>query len=319
MKIYAPSISDQTIGGGYTFLKNFLRGVANISDVEIVTDGPHDILFAFSPSTISGEIIERSKAMGAKFVLRIDGVPEDNRNSGKGTRRLVEYSRLADFIIFQTKFVESTVGRILKDNGVNCPSKVIFNGVDLDIFNPEGPKIAYPGAVKILNIAYRKDNNKRYEEVVQMYREVWTYRKDFNLLLMGRYPTEWIDYNYGFFNGEQYQQLGVITDDAFKAQAIRSCDVLFFPSFADPSPNVVLEALACGVPVIYCGYGGTKELVGSAGIQLSYNISYLTVLEHLMAHKNEFKTTARAQAENFSIDFMIKNYLSVFDRLINPI
>jgi hypothetical protein len=61
----------------------------------------------------------------------------------------------------------------------------------------------FEGKVKILHINYRKDNNKRVEEVVQMYRELWTVRHDTNLLLMGRYPTEWVQYDMGFFAGEK--------------------------------------------------------------------------------------------------------------------
>lgn len=316
MKIFAPSISNQSIGGGYTFYKNFLKAMSLFPDVDFVQEeNQADILFAFSPTTISGEIIERAKKSGTKFVLRIDGIPEDNRNSGKGTRRLIEYALKADFIIYQTNFVLQTVGRILSDNGVECPSKVVHNGVDTDIFTPDGPKVAFPGSPKILHINYRKDNNKRYEEVVQMYRELWTHRKDTNLLLMGRYPTEWMDYNMGFFNGERFQRLGVVEDEKVKAQYIRSCDVFFYPSYADPSPNVVLEVLACGVPVIYQGYGGVAELVRGAGISINTKIDYQYMIESFInpTVRDLWRIQARDVAIGFSLPIMANDYRDVFD------
>lgn len=315
MKIYAPSISSQSIGGGYTFYKNFLKSIDKYTDHQLVDESsPYDVLFAFSPTTISGEIIDRAKKNNAKFILRIDGVPEDSRNSGKGTRRLIEYSLQADAIIFQTTFIRQTVGAILRENGVKAPYSTIYNGVDLEIFNPEGPKINYPGKLKILHINYRKDNNKRYEEVIQMYRELWTRRKDTNLLLMGRYPTEWLDFNCGFFNGEFFQRLGIVEDEKYKAQCIRSCDVFFYPSYADPSPNVVLEAMACGVPVIYCGYGGAAELAGNTGAVIG-SADYQVLIEFL-AKDEHSRYKSRKRAEEFSLEKMINNYCFVFETVI---
>lgn len=323
MKIHVPYISDQSIGGGYTFYRNFLKGFERkFPEIQFVPEAEeHDILFAFSPTTINGETIERSKKRGAKFVLRMDGVPEDSRNSGRGTRRMVEYARAADFIIYQSDFILKTVGAILKDNGVTARRAVIHNGVDLEIFKPEGDKLPMiKGKPVILNIAYRKDNNKRYEEVLAMYREYWTENKEANLILLGRYPTEWMNYNMGFFNGERFQRMGVATDEGGKAAIIRSCHVMFYPSFADPAPNVVLEAIACGVPVIYNSYGGTHELLkGVANGQLALgNIepySYGAKIEAAIRSYDTIKPELLEIARENSVEMMAIRYKGAFDLL----
>lgn len=319
MKIHIPYISDQQIGGGYTFYRNFTKAMADhMPDWQLVPEAiKHDVLFAFSPTTVSGEVIARSKAAGARFVLRMDGVPEDSRNSGRGTRRLIEYSLQADLIIYQSEFVYNTVGKILRNNGATKPHAIVRNGVDTDIFTPEGEKIAFVGKPNILSIAYRKDNNKRYEEVLAMYREYWMDNKNANLVLIGRYPSEWQDYNMGFFNGERHQRLGIVTDLKAKAAMMRSCDLMFYPSFADPAPNVVLEALACGVPILYNAYGGTREILEGtgAGMAIDYRKNFADQIEEVLEELPSHKFKARETAKNHDIKMMALHYQRAFEML----
>lgn len=326
MKVFIPYESRQTIGGGYTFYRNFIQAIGdgNNDDIELTPqeEDDYDILFAFSPTTISGEIIARAKARGKKFVLRVDGVPEDNRNSGKGTRRLVEYATQADTIIFQSNFVKKTVGKILANNGVVCANKVIRNGVDTKIFKPDGHKENFPGKPNILHIAYRKDNNKRYEEVLAMYREYFMENKQANLVLLGRYPTEWNEFGMGFFNGERFNALGITTDEEYKARMIRSCDFLFYPSFADPCPNVVMEAMACGVPVLYQPYGGVREMVQptdelGGGIWNDYNESFTDNINLILKERELFSKRALEIAQDHTLEIMALNYISAFENSLN--
>lgn len=316
MRIHIPYNSNQEIGGGYTFYRNFIKGSSNLNDLTVnnsESDG-HEILFAFSPTTINGETIERSKKTGAKFVLRIDGVPEDSRNSGRGTRQLVEYATKADLIIYQSVFIDQTVGRILRENNISARSVVVRNGVDTEVFNLNGGKANLQGDPKILNIAYRKDNNKRYEEVLAMFREYWTYNKKAKLHLLGRYPTEWLRHNMGFFNGENHSRLGVFHDDNAKALFIRSCDVFFFPSFADPAPNVVLEAMACGLPVIFNPYGGVAEYVGKNGVAIGSGKTYMEMIDEAL--KIDRKLIALETAQKFSLEGMVNSYFDQFKSIL---
>jgi glycosyltransferase involved in cell wall biosynthesis len=45
-----------------------------------------------------------------------------------------------------------------------------------------------------------------------------------------------------------------------------AADIYVMTKHNDPCPNTVLEALACGLPVVYSASGGVPELVGDAGI-----------------------------------------------------
>ena len=46
---------------------------------------------------------------------------------------------------------------------------------------------------------------------------------------------------------------------------LQRADILLHPKVNDPCPTTVLEAMACGVPVVYSATGGTPELVGNRG------------------------------------------------------
>jgi glycosyltransferase involved in cell wall biosynthesis len=48
----------------------------------------------------------------------------------------------------------------------------------------------------------------------------------------------------------------------------QAADAYLMTKHNDPCPNVVLEALACGLPVLHSASGGVPELVGEAGVGL---------------------------------------------------
>lgn len=316
MKIYVPNISNTKIGGGWTFLRNFKKAMSQFPDFELVDDLSNaDILFSFAPTTIDGGTISKAKEKNIPFVLRMDGVPEDSRNSGSGTRKLMEFSNKADAIIYQSAFIRETVGRIIKLQD-GCKEFTLFNGVDTDTFTPHGPKLPHNGLFNILHVNYRKDNNKRVEEVIQMYRELWTIRKDVNLVLFGRYPTEWLEHNMGFFNKERVTRFAPSDNPTTLSMTMRSCDLFFYPSFADPAPNVVLEAMASGLPIMMNPYGGGWEHLAGHGVGINYLKGLGTQVSEFLDYKKyraDLGKVTRSLAEQmFALDVMGRTYREAF-------
>jgi glycosyltransferase involved in cell wall biosynthesis len=55
----------------------------------------------------------------------------------------------------------------------------------------------------------------------------------------------------------------------------KNANVLIHLKYLDPCPNVVIEGMASGLPVIYSDSGGTKELVkGVAGTPIKSVINF---------------------------------------------
>ena len=110
----------------------------------------------------------------------------------------------------------------------------------------------------------------------------------------------------------------------------QSADAYVITKYLDPCPNTVLEAMACGLPVLYSASGGVPELVGSkAGVGLYVPENWGSVM-HIpspeavgagmvkIAHGSlEMGIAARQRAENeFEITNWIERHREIFQKLL---
>lgn len=262
MKIYIPNNSKQSIGGGWTFLSNFKKG----SDVEFVEKWQDCDLVLITGATMTdrGEMQEAKKA-GKKIVFRVDNIPRDSRNRGTAFSRMLDFARIADFIIFQSEWCRDYAGWWFTDNGVDITNRsaIVYNGVDEKAFYPdENERVEGRYAY----VQFNRDENKRMTEAFYMFHQAHRKNKDAELYLVGQFSSELIEYGFDFFAGEDVTYLGVIDHRQQLGDIYRSCEYLLFPAFADASPNTVMEAMACGCKVIGVNeVGGTKELINIQG------------------------------------------------------
>ena len=68
--------------------------------------------------------------------------------------------------------------------------------------------------------------------------------------------------------GVEVREMGYLDDEAAKVRAYNAADVVAYPTRADNQPLVVMEALACGVPVVSTAVGGVPEMIrpGETGL-----------------------------------------------------
>lgn len=108
----------------------------------------------------------------------------------------------------------------------------------------------------------------------------------------------------------------------------RRAHVLLHPKVRDPCPNVVLEALACGVPVVHSQSGGVPELVGDAGVGVPSETTWerdvppdpselAGAVRTVVASLEGYGARARARAvERFDLAPWIERHRALFSELV---
>jgi len=99
------------------------------------------------------------------------------------------------------------------------------------------------------------------------------------------------------------------------ADLLRDSRFLLFPSRDEACPNVVVEALACGVPVLYHDSGGTPELCGDGKYGLALPDDPADYADFLAEAENAFRGLRGRILEDigrFSFQRCFEEYLEFF-------
>jgi glycosyltransferase involved in cell wall biosynthesis len=101
------------------------------------------------------------------------------------------------------------------------------------------------------------------------------------------------------------------------AALLKTMHYFFHPGVRDICPNVVCEALASGVPVIYNPKpGGTIELAAPAGLALHEDDIEATVREARL-HYEVLARKARATSEYYTIHRAMKDYMTIIQNCVD--
>lgn len=150
---------------------------------------------------------------------------------------------------------------------------------------------------------------------------------DYPLILAGRKPTE-VSETYPDYDDyirklriEEYVRWIGYVDEADKPILYRNAESFVFPSRREGFGLPVLEALACGVPVVTTTETSLPEVVGEAGFTIDPDDArsmagaiISTVIQDNLA--KELRQTAVAQAAKFSWEKTATETLLVYDNVL---
>lgn len=258
MRIHFDNVDMNSFSGPNTFANRLARRLFESS---------HEVVFNHHNADISLVFIEPSGApLANKVVQRLDGIwfkPNEFVSKNTGIKEL--FLR-ANSVIFQSQFDKDMVQKWW---GVAKHSTVIHNGIDL---NPV-KELTIPALID-LRSQYKHiyvcsanwHAQKRLSANVQLFEQLRLSQPSSCLLIMGNHP----DYR---ASGKHIFYTGAVGPEIYN-QIYAAANWMLHLAWADHCPNVVIEALAQGTPIVCSDVGGTKELIGNYGVVLQEQTPY---------------------------------------------
>lgn len=243
---------NKTDGGPSGFLKK-LR--VTFDEQKYVKTG-----LCFNPTVTCNLFANRAYKFWLKpFVFRVDGIIYDSALNCKERYALNNYNfrglNTAKGVIFQSQFSKKLVESILKIKPEK--STIIINGTDLTRFSPQGDNmrkqlnIPEDAFVFVTSAKWRK--HKRLSNAVKAFQLFSQQVESISYLIVIGNTDEKV-------NDPNIIYLDYIPNNQFP-KYLRTGNCYLFLSWLDPCPNSVVEAIACGLPVICSNQGGTREIV----------------------------------------------------------
>jgi glycosyltransferase involved in cell wall biosynthesis len=272
----------------------------------------------------------RAKQRGVRIVQRLDGINWIHRRKPVSLKHSIraEYGNfvlslvrrfLADRIVYQSEFSRvwwnDWFGRLDK------PFSVVHNGVDLNVYKPVRQVSNLSYKLLVVEGSLGGGYEGGLENAICLAEAASKLvSKPLELVVVGE-VSEALKAERAASSAIPIRWVGLVSREAVPA-LMNEAHALFSADIHPACPNSVIEALACGLPVVAYDTGSLAELVTpEAGVVAPYGANPWKLeppqvaplahgLAHVLENQEKFRAGARARAESaFDVQAMMEKYL----------
>jgi glycosyltransferase involved in cell wall biosynthesis len=279
-------------------------------------------------------ILEKARDKCLRIIVNQNGVSLpawDGELYKQNNLRLRDVLSYANFIIYQSKFCKDSAERYIAPPDV--PHEIIYNPVDTRLFSPEA-RPARPQNLTLL-LGGNQYEQRRLELALQTLKALHRDVPNAKLIVTGNL---WLPRDEAeAWTKQALREMNLTEHVTFTgtyaqtdAPALYSqAHLLLHTKYADPSPGLVLEAMALGMPVVHLDNGGVPELVGDAGIGVHVEHDWNKInlpnpqamadaVLQVYARREEFSKRARQRAVDlFSLEKFVARHKEIFEKVLN--
>jgi glycosyltransferase involved in cell wall biosynthesis len=265
MKIYFDNCNFGSRSGPNTFASR-LAHAFHLRGHTLADSSDYDVAIVFIEST---HLLNKNKP----YVHRLDGIWfKPNEIHVKNVKIRSTYDQ-ANAVVFQSQFNQKQI-----TNWWGTPKNhvVIPNGINLfevkSSIDSATIDLSKLGSGKKYVSSANWHNQKRLGSNVELFAKLKEQDPNSILIVLGSGAEPYLANVDPKLKKSIYLAGNLPHHDCL--QIYSQCDYMLHLAWLDHCPNVVVEALACGLPVACSFDGGTKELVGSFGTVFTEDTPY---------------------------------------------
>tara|TARA_B100000242_G_scaffold285049_1_gene249023 strand:+ start:355 stop:1464 length:1110 start_codon:yes stop_codon:yes gene_type:complete len=268
------------------------------------------------------------------IILNQNGVFYSGWYNGNWKKKNFEMSNIyhqADFVFWQSKFCKKCADKFLgKRKG---PGEVLYNSVDTDIFIPKNKKLTRNQNTFNFLITGKIPYALEYRVISAIRGLDLAIKKglDANLIVAGELDKKVLVNCKQLINQLNIRNRFLYLGRYSQANApiiYQKGDAYIMLKYKDPCPNTVIEAMSCGLPVLYSNSGGLPEIVSQdCGIGLRVRDSwekgdiipkYSDIADGMLKiydnHKKFSQNARNLAVRKFDLKFWIERHKLIFKK-----